>query len=100
MSIAGDWQMVVQSPMGKQHFTVSYHEDGGVVTGTLTNNENKLTTEIFDGSVAGDELVWKATLKQIRMTLAFNLKVTDDTMAGKVKAGPFGRFNVSAERGK
>ena len=52
----------------------------------------------FDGSVRGDELQWKVTLKQMKMTLTFTASVDQDTMTGKVKAGMFGRFNVRGAR--
>lgn len=98
MGIEGNWQLDVQSPMGMQHFTLSLQESAGSLTGTLTNNENQLTADIFEGSVSGDELGWKVTLKQLKMTLTFQTTVTGDAMDGKVKAGFLGKFNVSGKR--
>jgi hypothetical protein len=99
MSVDGNWRLVVQSPMGRQHLTVALHDDHGTLTGTLTNPERQLTADIFDGSVADSgELEWKVTLKQMKMTLVFTTTVAEDTMTGKVKAGLFGRFTVTGER--
>ena len=98
MSVEGSWQLVIDSPIGKQHVTVRIEQDGGVLSGTLKNNDNGLVTDIFDGSVNGDTLQWKVTLKQMKMTLTFNTSVDQDSMTGKVKAGLFGRFNVHGER--
>ena len=98
MSVDGNWQLVIDSPIGKQHVTVVLVEDAGTVTGTLTNNGNKLSTDIFDGSVNGDAVAWKVTLKQLKMTLTFDTTVAENRMAGKVKAGLFGKFPVTGER--
>ena|SRR5215475_5145289 len=98
MSVDGNWRLVVQSPMGKQHLAVALHEDHGTLSGTLTNLDRQLTTDIFDGSVADGTLEWKVTLKQMKMTLVFTTTVAEDTMTGKVKAGLFGRFAVAGER--
>jgi hypothetical protein len=98
MSVEGNWQLVIGSPMGKQQVTVVFQENDGVLTGTLTNNANQITTEIFDGSVDGDELRWKVKMKQMNMTLAFNTTVDENNITGKVKAGMFGKFAVSGKR--
>jgi hypothetical protein len=58
-----------------------------------------MSTEIFDGQVTGEQLRWKAKLKQIRMTLSFTTTVQDDTMSGSVKAGVFGNFQLTGQRG-
>ncbi|NUP48628.1 MAG: hypothetical protein HOW97_15185 [Catenulispora sp.] len=98
MSVEGSWQLVVRSPMGKQHITVLLHDEAGALTGTLTNDANHKSAEIFDGSVAGDAVQWKVTLQDMPMTLAFQATVDGDTLDGKVKAGRFGRFGVSGRR--
>jgi hypothetical protein len=98
MNVEGNWQLNVDSPMGKQQLTVDLHEEDGTLTGILTNNGNNMTTDIFDGSVHGDELQWKVKLQQIKVTLTFDTTVQGDTMTGKVKAGIFGKFSVSGKR--
>lgn len=98
MSVEGTWRLVVQSPMGKQNLTLALREDGGAVSGTQTNDTGERTAEIFEARVDGDHLVWKVTLKEMRMTLAFDTTVAGDTLTGKVKAGLFGKFSVSGQR--
>jgi hypothetical protein len=98
MSAGGTWQLVMDSPIGRQQVTAVFEEKDGVLTGTVTNNANQITAEIFDGSVDGDELRWKFTLKHVKVTLAFNTTIDENTMTGKVKAGMFGKFNVSGQR--
>jgi len=98
MSVEGTWRLAVQSPMGKQHLTLVLREDGGTVSGTQTNEANQRSAEIFDTRLTGDRLEWKVTLKEMRMTLAFDTTVTADALSGKVKAGLFGKFGVSGQR--
>lgn len=98
MGIQGRWKLFVKSPMGEQRFTAVFHDEDGTVTGTLTNDANGLTADVFDGRTAGRELEFKITLKQMRMTLAFAVSVTGDGLEGKVKAGMFGKFAVRGER--
>lgn len=102
MSVAGSWRLVVDAPIGKQNLLVRLEEgDGalsGALSGTVTNEGNGLVADIFEGSVSGEELRWKMTLSQVRLTLTFTVAVTGDAMAGKVKAGLFGRFTVRGER--
>jgi hypothetical protein len=98
MSVDGNWQLVLNSPMGKQDVSLELKEAGGQVTGTLVNNTNNMTSEILDGAVDGDELRWKVKLPQGKLTLTFTTTVREDTMSGKVKAGLFGSFNFSGQR--
>lgn len=98
MSVEGTWRLTVQSPMGKQHLTLVLREDGGAVTGIQTNDANQRSADIFETRLAGDRLEWKVTLKEMRMTLAFDTTVTEDALSGKVKAGLFGKFAVSGQR--
>lgn len=107
MSVAGTWRLVVDAPIGKQHLAVRLDGGDGAgdsdgagteLTGTVTNENNGLVADIFQGHAEGDELRWKITLQQVRLTLTFTVTVTGDTMSGKVKAGLFGRFTVRGER--
>jgi hypothetical protein len=98
MNVDGSWDLVIDSPMGKQNVIITLEENGGQLTGTLLNKSNKMTTDLFDGAVTSGELTWKAKLQLMNITLTFNTVVQDDVMSGKVKAGLFGNFNVSGHR--
>jgi hypothetical protein len=98
MSVDGNWELVIDSPMGKQDVLIEVKEADGELTGTLHNKTNNQTTEIFDGKVTGDDLTWKAKMQQVNITLTFNTSVQGDAMSGKMKAGMFGSFKVSGQR--
>ena len=98
MSVDGKWQLVVDSPMGKQNVVVDLAHEGERLVGTVTNLGNGLTSEVLDGAVQGDKVTWKMKMSKFNITLSFNTTVADDSMSGKVKAGMFGSFNVSGTR--
>jgi hypothetical protein len=98
MNVDGSWDLVIDSPMGKQNVIITLKEDAGQLTGTLLNKSNNMTTDLFDGAVTGGELTWKAKLQLMNITLTFTTSVQDDVMSGKVKAGLFGNFNVTGQR--
>jgi hypothetical protein len=98
MSVAGNWQLVLNSPMGKQDVSLDLKEVDGQLSGILVNTTNDMTSEILEGTVEGDELRWKVKLPKGKMTLVFTTTVTEDTMSGKVKAGMFGSFKLSGQR--
>jgi hypothetical protein len=99
MSVSGDWRLVLNSPLGKQDVLLTLKEEsGGGLSGTVRNNTNNLSGDIFDGSFEGSQAKWKMKLSRTRMTLTFQASVLDDEIAGKVSAGIFGKFDFSGNR--
>jgi hypothetical protein len=98
VSVAGNWNLAVDSPMGRQQVRLALQDEGDQLAGTVTNNASGITAEIFDAQVNGDQLSWKFKMSQFKLTLSFTTTVNGETMAGRVKAGLFGSFNVTGER--
>jgi hypothetical protein len=99
MSVDGNWDLVIESPIGKQYMLVAVTGgEGGALTGSMTNKSANKTTDIYDAALDGDQLTFKAKLQAMNMTLTFMMTVADDTMTGKVKAGLFGTFDVAGRR--
>ena len=98
MSVDGKWNMVIESPMGRQQVSFDLAESAGTLTGTMVNTDKGLSTEISDGRVDGDAVLFKAKLPHLGMTVTFDLAVHDAEMSGKVKVGKFGGFKVSGAR--
>lgn len=97
MSVDGNWNITVQSPMGAQPSTLSLKADGGTLTGTQSAQGN--TADIANGKVDGDTVTWSnAITTPFPMTLEFNGKVEGDTLNGNVKAGAFGSFPFTGTR--
>jgi hypothetical protein len=99
VSVDGNWKLVIDSPMGKQNVNVDLTENDGTLAGTMVNTGNNMSTDIFDGTVRGDAVQFKAKLPHLKMTVTFDLALHGPELSGKVKAGRFGGFKVSGERG-
>ena len=58
MTVDGNWNLVVSTPMGERRATLSLKADGGTLTGSQMADGN--TAEIFDGTDAALRLWWAA----------------------------------------
>lgn len=97
--IDGNWQVVIDSPMGKQSLFVDLKADGDKVTGTATANGQVIDPDILDGEIAGDVVSWKVKVKKpVPLTMKLTLTQNGDKLVGKCKPGMFGTFPASGNR--
>ena len=97
MTADGNWNLVVATPMGERHGTLSLKTDGTTLKGSQMADGN--STEIFDGTVIGNEISWKVSITDpMPMTLEFTGAVDGDEIAGTVKLGEFGDSSFSGIR--
>ena len=97
MSVDGNWNIVVASPMGDQPSTLSLKAEGGALTGT--QGAQGQSSPIANGKVDGDTVTWANSITQpFPMTLEFTGTVVGDTLNGNVKAGSFGSFPFKGSR--
>jgi hypothetical protein len=97
MTADGNWNLVVSTPMGERHGSLSLKTEGSTVKGSQMADGN--STEIFDGTVNGDEISWKVSITDpMPMTLEFTGTVDGDEIAGTVKLGEFGNSSFSGNR--
>ncbi len=88
MSIDGSWEITVQTPMGPQSSKLELKSDGGALTGTQSGGGEQ--TDIYDGSVNGDDATWKVDIKQpFAMTVTFSATVDGQSISGTAQAGAF-----------
>ena len=58
------------------------------------------STEIFDGTVNGNEVSWKVSITEpMEMTLEFTGTINGDEVSGSVTLGAFGTAPFSGTRG-
>ena len=96
--IDGIWNIVVNSPMGKQESKVTLQSDGGALTGT--GEAQGQSSPISNGKIEGDKATWSANITTpFPMTLEFDGKLDGDALNGNVKAGAFGSFPFTGTRG-
>ena len=96
-NVDGDWNVVVKSPLGDQASVLSVASDGGTFTGRMAGAMGALDVE--DGTVDGDTLHWKLSLKvPMPMVLDCTATVAGDAITGSAGAGAFGSFPLSGTR--
>lgn len=98
MTFAGSWNVVINSPVGKQttdaHFDIA---DDGTLTGKLEAPQGSMDVS---GTVDRDSAHFKGKAKMpMPITLEYNVTMDgDDAWSGKIKTGPFGTHPITATR--
>jgi hypothetical protein len=97
MAVDGNWNLTMTTPMGERKATLSLASSGGALTGTQGAEGN--STEIFDGTVNGDDVAWKVSITNpMPLTLDFSGKVAGDSISGEMGIGPMGSFPFTGTR--
>jgi hypothetical protein len=97
MSVNGNWNITMSTPMGDRNATLTLTNNGGTLTGTQGADGN--STEIFDGTTSGDDVAWKVSITNpMPLTLAFTGKVAGDTIGGDMGIGMMGSFPFKGVR--
>jgi len=97
MSVDGDWNLVIATPMGDRQAALSVKTDGNALKGSQGAEGN--STDIFDGTVDGNQASWKVSITDpMPMTLEFTGTVNGDAINGSVKLGAFGTASFSGTR--
>lgn len=96
-SVAGDWDVTIQSPQGTNTVKVTFTQDGDKVKGLFKSQRGELP---FTGTLTGDELTFAYTIDVQGMALEITMtgKVEGSSIAGKAKFGDFGEGDWSAKR--
>ena len=91
MAVDGNWNIVMNTPMGERKATLTLSSAGQRAAGN--------SGEIFDGTVSGDDVAWKISITNpMPLTLAFSGKVAGDSMSGEMGIGPMGSFPFTGTR--
>ena len=97
MAVDGTWNLTMSTPMGERNATLDLKSSGGTLTGTQGADGN--STEIFDGTVNGDDVTWKVSITDpMPLTLDFSGKVAGDSISGEMGIGPMGSFPFTGTR--
>jgi hypothetical protein len=100
MSIIGDWDVTIKTPVGSLAVVYSFTDDGGIVGSAMGKGETVRLRDIAVVNDAGAERVtWQQSVtKPMRLNLDFDVVVDGDRLAGHSKAGRLPRSAVSGER--
>jgi hypothetical protein len=96
MSIVGDWDVTIKTPIGSLAVAYTFTDDGGI-RGTATGKGE--TVPLRDIVIAGQRVMWRQSVtKPMRLNLEFDVVVYRDRLTGHSKAGRLPRSAVTGVR--
>jgi hypothetical protein len=82
--VAGQWNILLKTPMGDRTGVLELIVDGDSLTGSLSDGEH--FAAVSDGKIDGKKLVWSAKItKPMRLTFKFSAVVDQDRISGSAK---------------
>jgi hypothetical protein len=97
MSVEGTWDLVIATPIGKQHVVLELIRHDEALTGIAKGESEDV--ELTELRVDGNRLTWaQAITKPLRLNLTFDVTVDGDSLAGKSKAGRLPSSKVTGRR--
>ncbi|MCA2252492.1 hypothetical protein JF770_03700 [Mycobacterium intracellulare] len=101
MSIQGDWDVTIKTPIGTLAVLYAFSELRGGLTGTATYRDETVALQDFtsESTEGGTRLRWRqGVTKPMRLNLAFDVLVTGDVLSGHSRAGRLPKSAVSGAR--
>jgi len=98
MSVEGQWNVTMDTPLGKQQFTLSFKQAGGAWSGTMVGGRtgtSELTAIKVDGGAVSFETNVNSPMGSLKLTMIGN--VTGDALSGVCKTS-FGDANFTGVR--
>ncbi len=97
MSLTGNWNIKISTPIGTQSVVLELTESDGVVEGIAKGDAE--TTPLIDPVLDGNRLTWKQSItRPIRLNLTFDVTIAGDTLTGTSKAGMLPTSKVTGAR--
>lgn len=98
MSVAGTYDCVTNTPLGKQKGVLTIMPgDGDSFSGHIAGDLGSMN--ITDGRIDGQTLTWSMKMTMpMPMDLDCSATVEGDVLAGQVKAGMFGSMELTGTR--
>jgi hypothetical protein len=99
VAIDGNYNIEVQTPMGKRPGKLTLKTDGNSLSGTYDGGMGGAQA-FSGGTVSGNDVAWSISVSgpMGQMKLDFKLKVTGDDISGQVQLGSFGTGNITGKR--
>ena len=97
MSVAGSFQVTINSPLGNREATLKLDVADDVVSGSLDSDD--VSQEFTGGTVNGSEVTWEMDLtRPMPLHLICSATVDGDAISGVIQLGAFGDANFSGTR--
>jgi hypothetical protein len=96
-SVAGAWELTINSPQGPQTSTLTLKQDGEKLTGELAGPMGSVPTT---GTFTNDTVAVTTTISVQGMNLDFIItgKLEGEALNGTIKVGDFGEFPFTGKR--
>lgn len=101
MSILGDWNVAIKTPIGTLHVVYSFGEHDQVLVGSATAKDEtvSLTDILVTEGADGQRATWRQTVtKPMRLKLDFDVLIHGDELSGHSRAGRLPRSAVTGQR--
>ena len=98
MSIDGNWNLTMKTPMGVKEGTMELTTDGNNLTGLLHMPAPISTMELIDGKVDGNTLTFSAKVSVMPVKIEVTATVEGDNLVGEAKMGFMGKSTISGVR--
>lgn len=97
MNATGRWTVEIVTPLGTQHVTYEFAQDGAALRGQAQQGEQ--VTEVQDPALDGGRLTWtQHVTRPMKLKLFFDVLIDGDTLRGTARAGALPASRVSGTR--
>lgn len=97
MSVLGDWDVRIKTPIGSLAVAYTFTEQDGTLAGTATGKDE--TVPLHGVVVDGQRITWRQSVSRpIRLNLDFDVTIDGDRLTGHSRAGRLPRSAVTGER--
>jgi hypothetical protein len=99
MSVDGTWQLVIDTPIGRQRAVLQLSTVDGVRHGVARDERYGEEVELTDIALDGNRLTWAQSItRPMRLNLRFDVTVDGDELTGRSKAGRLPAAKVTGHR--
>lgn len=97
--VDGTWDLVVNTPIGKQQALLILAAQDGVLRGVARDPRDGQEYTLTDLELDGNRLRWGQSItKPMRLDITFDVTVDGEHMTGRAKAGRLPAATVSGHR--
>jgi hypothetical protein len=97
VTILGDWDVTIKTPIGSLAVVYSFTEQDGTLAGTATGKDE--TVGLHAIAVDGQRITWRQSVaKPMRLNLDFDVTVDGDRLTGYSRAGRLPKSAVTGRR--
>jgi hypothetical protein len=101
VSIVGDWDVTIKTPIGSLAVVYMFTECDGTIAGTAAGQGETVPLRgiVIVNDAAGQLVTWKQSVtKPIRLNLDFDVTVNGDRLSGHSRVGRLPRSAVNGVR--